>query len=111
MRSDRFDEEDDFGSDSDDDEVKPKPKKPTVELDICCPACQACIHVKAYKQRVSEPVKPEYRVTADVELGTQMTLPGMAEKKPAAAQVEEPVKLCRPTKRAAKKSKSKMAAN
>jgi len=53
---------------NDGDEKKAK-KKPTVEVDITCPACRAQVHVKAYKRRTSEPVTPEYQVSAEVELG------------------------------------------
>lgn len=92
MKREDFDHDEDNHDDESeggDGDVKPK-KKPTVEVDICCPNCRASVHVRAYKHRISEPVKPEYRVTAEVELGTQMSLPGMQPQAKATAQADPP---------------------
>jgi hypothetical protein len=48
-----------------------KKRKPTVEGDIECPCCEATIHVKQFKIRTNEPVKPEYKIVSEVDVVKQ----------------------------------------
>lgn len=89
------------------DEKKKAPKRPTIEIDVTCIHCKSCLHIKAYKNRISEPVTPEYAVTVEVELGRQGMLPGVqtpalkatGEASKPADKKPELLKTCRPVEK------------
>ena len=83
------------------------PKRPTVEVDLGCPGCKAKLHVKVYKRRISEPVEPEYQISAEVELGVQGHLPGVEKPAGPKADVSQPAP---PSKKGKLKSAHKDAA-
>lgn len=68
--------------------AKKKPKKPTVDVDVDCPCCNALLRVKIWKSRANPSPPAEYEYRKEVTVDQQGKLFELPKKGKAKATAE-----------------------